>query len=170
MTYPALLEISNTAMIMRIALKLRFPYYANLKLDGKFMGTDIHVVLQKSKKGIWKTISALEVGRNYSLFGILAGVRSVPDGGPISEPRGLPSDLKYLHKLYADFSLEDVRLDGVWLGESSYSWLSLREILRYYAKHWTNSDSRYALSCLLDEITPHVKTRGKYRIVFGFDS
>jgi len=55
-------------------------------------------------------------GRNYPLFGILAGVRDY-SVDPISEPRGLPDDLS-----------SGTGLSGA---DHSYSWFSLREILDY---------------------------------------
>jgi hypothetical protein len=63
------------------------------------MGCDINVVVQRRGDAGWEVldlpphVAANLQHRNYSLFGILAGVR---DGGatPISRPRGLPGDLK----------------------------------------------------------------------------
>lgn len=57
-------------------------------------------------------------GRNYPLFGILAGVREC-DIVPISEPKGLPADLAPASR---------PPLDGA---DHSFSWLTLREILDY---------------------------------------
>lgn len=55
--------------------------------------------------------------RNYSVFGFLAGVRNYSAVQPISEPRGLPKD----------FSCNDID-GGDWLGDHSFSWLSLAEL------------------------------------------
>lgn len=78
-------------------------------------------------------------GRNYNLFAILASVRNgsgfagvTTSGGfnPISEPRGLPDDLS--DELKAEPDLDDESDDPqVWLGDHSFSWLTLREMLDF---------------------------------------
>ena len=60
------------------------------------MGTDIHAAIERwiskgKEPARWRFYSALELGRNYDLFAILAGVRRSHE--PIAEPRGLPTDL-----------------------------------------------------------------------------
>ena len=57
--------------------------------------------------------------RSYSVFAFLAGVRNYSGITPISEPRGLPDDLK--------LPAEDDDVDA-WLGDHSYSWLSVAEL------------------------------------------
>lgn len=105
------------------------------------MGTDIHGVLQSrySSESGWWTRCEMERGRNYSLFAALANVRNgygfagVPTHTPITpiaEPRGWPDD----------FDLKSVRgrIPGVdwdeeeeelWLGDHSFSWLTLEEVI-----------------------------------------
>lgn len=92
------------------------------------MGTDIHgrVQMRWEANGKWEDECAIEDGRNYAVFAMLAGVRN--DFGfagckthaplqPISEPRGLPDD-------NPEYKFED------WaFGDHSESWLTLREIL-----------------------------------------
>lgn len=93
------------------------------------MGCDIHVYAEVQENGKWKR-SDLEVpdDRNYWTFGILANVRNgygfagVDTGDavrPISEPRGLPADRA---------TFDD---DDVWLGDHSFSWLTLAELKAY---------------------------------------
>ena len=53
-------------------------------------------------------------GRNYGVFGFLAGVRNYSDVTPIAEPRGLPDGVK--------------NNDDNWLGDHSFSWLSVAEL------------------------------------------
>ena len=59
------------------------------------MGCDIHIMLQFNNPAIdadyWDTIHIGSTGRDYSLFGYIAGVRSSND--PVVEPRGKPDDI-----------------------------------------------------------------------------
>lgn len=76
--------------------------------------------------------------RNYSLFAILANVRNgygfagvdTGDGFvPISEPRGLPDDLSFPRE--PDWSDDDAADNEPFLGDHSFSWVSLAEVLFY---------------------------------------
>lgn len=89
--------------------------------------------------------------RSYDTFSILADVRNgygfagVVTGegfNPISAPRGLPTDLVYDERLPADDYDEEEQedytpgpdrpyVDGTWLGDHSFSWLTLAELLAY---------------------------------------
>lgn len=92
--------------------------------------------------------------RNYYVFGVLAGVRG--HGPAISQPRGLPT-LGRASQILAD---------EMWLGDHSFSWLTLRELLTY---RWNAKEARDFVS----EFLPELKKLGdpdKIRIVFGFDS
>lgn len=106
------------------------------------MGCDIHSVIQIRKNGKWKSIGIGFDDRNYHAFSILANVRNgtgfagVKTGSriePISEPRGLPKDFnvdtKY-GKCHPDIDCE-YSDDGMWLGDHSFSHLSLQEMLDY---------------------------------------
>lgn len=96
------------------------------------MGTDIHHSFQKKNKETqeWESVeSEYEGNRHYKLFSWLAGVRNgfgfagCKTGEPltpISEPRGLPSDVKYNQD------------EEWWLGDHSFSWLSADEIIENY--------------------------------------
>jgi hypothetical protein len=98
----------------------------------------------------WCSGTGLEAGygdRNYDLFAMLADVRNghgfagvdTGDGfQPIAKPRGLPDDLSA--ELLAahrdddnDESYDDQReaLGCGWVGDHSFSWLTLRELLAY---------------------------------------
>jgi hypothetical protein len=89
------------------------------------MGCDIHMVVQVRDGDSWHTqdMHGGHVGRNYSLFAILADVRNGLgfagcDTGDrfesIAPGRGLPKD----------FALSD----DDWLGEHSFTWMLLSEI------------------------------------------
>lgn len=63
-------------------------------------------------------------GRNYDLFGVLAGVRS-NEFPMIDSPRGLPKDISPKTKEYAD----------EWKGDGhSYSYLTLKELIGWKKK------------------------------------
>lgn len=59
------------------------------------MGCDIRIFVEyyNHRVGQWGKPFEVEVNRNYDMFGILAGVRSL-DYEPIDEPRGVPADCK----------------------------------------------------------------------------
>jgi len=124
------------------------------------MGTDIHLAAEVYRDGQWHLASVdLPDGRNYRAFAILADVRNGYgfagfDTGdpvvPIAYPRGFPEDLsKELSKLlYIEDEeeewLDDAQrdppsvdedemeeIDHVWLGNESFSWVTLKELLDY---------------------------------------
>jgi DNA-binding transcriptional ArsR family regulator len=139
---------------------------------GANMGCDIHCILQKRTKGVWHTVCAIsDIERNYTLFGILAGVRC-DEYQPIDAPRGIPKGVDHVIKptragdecrvYFGDYDY--------WLGTHSYSWLTIREILKYYAKNWCNEEIRLSLNYLLNILAERITKKGVYRIVFGFDS
>lgn len=113
------------------------------------MGCDINMVVQKQgDDGKWSDIGKIEyveepkwerreVGvkvyddRNYDVFGVLANVRNGTWGEEtpfISEPRGLPDDCGYD---------ED---SGV-LGDHSFTWLTVAEVLAFDWDHKIQHDA-----------------------------
>ena len=56
------------------------------------MGCDIHVHIEVKLDGRWEHYANPSVLRHYTLFTLLANVRSTSEIKPISEPRGLPED------------------------------------------------------------------------------
>ncbi len=108
------------------------------------MGTDIHMRVEVRVDGKWQEANANPYrNRNYDVFAVLAGVRNGSgfagcDTGdpvtPISEPRGLPEDDSA--KPYKDppFGWSSEADDPYYyscLGDHSFSWLTLEEILAY---------------------------------------
>lgn len=98
------------------------------------MGTDIHIVAEVKRDGKWH-LSDVSVprDRNYDTFGILANVRNgfgfagVKTGEPltpISLPRGLPKDMSEALK-------EKLSPDSYFLGDHSFSYITLKEMLEY---------------------------------------
>lgn len=59
------------------------------------MGCDIHSFVEVKQEGTWKQVEGVFPfdWRNYSVFAFLANVRNYDCCEPISEPRGLPSDV-----------------------------------------------------------------------------
>lgn len=71
------------------------------------------------------SVESIYIGRNYELFGILAGVRDHSNDS-IDDPRGLPEDVSEVTKKESD------RWDG---DGHSHSWLTLRELKEYQGLH-----------------------------------
>jgi hypothetical protein len=111
------------------------------------MGTDIHIAVEIRKPDGWHLIDVpVTENRNYRAFAVLANVRNGygfagSDTGdevtPISEPRGLPDDMspELRHKLEDDEraapAFEDEDEQYFWLGDHSFSWVTLKEMLDY---------------------------------------
>lgn len=82
-------------------------------------------------------------GRNYDLFAVLADVRNGSGFAgcvtgeritPISEPRGFPEDLSPTVRAWAEDrdDLSDEERDAMlWMGDHSFSWVTLAELLAY---------------------------------------
>ena len=92
------------------------------------MGCDIHNYAEVKKNGTWtRSLVKLRDDRDYRSFALFAGVRNYEGPAfiqPISEPRGLPPDC-----VTADTAGLEYEDPGyVWLGDHSYSWLSLAEL------------------------------------------
>jgi|SRR5882672_1565310 len=134
--------------------------YAEIKQDGKWVSAD------KWSADPWddgdaqcveiKWNDRLYNGRNYALFGVLAGVRDRSQL-LISRPRGLPKDISLEVRKRSD----DYGSDG-----HSHSWLTLAELLAY---DWSECERiegwRQALSKLQKLGDPNA-----VRIVFFFDN
>jgi len=120
------------------------------------MGTDIHLAAEVYKGGFWHLSDVdLPAYRNYRAFAILADVRNGytfagMDSGdpvvPISYPRGFPKDMSLeLRELLdgedeedwlgdegmGDFSVDDEEPEYIWLGDHSFSWVTLEELINY---------------------------------------
>ena len=137
------------------------------------MGTDIHGVLQVRQYGKWWTECDIHGDRNYTLFAVLADVRNRYDLTPISEPRGWPEDFEC-----KEWNHESNSMGDRWLGDHSFSWLSVRELLE-----WSGWDVSIQYE---DKAIPLRESCGVFlawlnyasaiagedeaRIVFGFDS
>lgn len=109
------------------------------------MGCDIHVLVERrtSRDAPWEAVQTSDYPecidwRNYALFGMLADVRN--DAGlvtPICEPRGLPADLSVAVDDEGCVSFADG--DVVWLGDHSFSWLTLADLDAF---DWSQQSNR----------------------------
>lgn len=145
------------------------------------MGCDIHIRVEYKKKGedFWRTgehyqkdtfyggyeIVPVYSGRNYELFGLLAGVR----GGmrPISLPRGIPDD-----------ATDDTKTDYLSWGNDAHSasWYDYEKLREYYEEKadMDAEDAMEDLMRLLEErlysIPVWTSNGDKMRIIFWFDN
>ena len=69
------------------------------------MGCDIHMYCESfsGKLKVFKMTKALNLNRNYSLFGWLADVRNYSMIKPLAEPRGIPNDVSKKVKVDYDY-------------------------------------------------------------------
>jgi hypothetical protein len=107
------------------------------------MGCDIHICIERKIDGVWTLADVRPEAlahRNYNVFAILADVRNgsgfagIKTGNgfkPIAEPRGLPDDLCAEIRDYQYDDDHDEKDWGKNLGDHSFSWLTLREVLEY---------------------------------------
>lgn len=149
------------------------------------MGCDIHMILQA--KGphdkMWSTYILPDkyVGRDYSFFGILAGVRSI-EYEPVSGPKGLPDDLTIPLQDRLEALLIETHLDPDNPEYHSQTYLSMTEIDEYleekledmtYFKEGSDYDPVPEMKKLreLHDFMKHFKVRGgEVRLVMGFDN
>lgn len=158
------------------------------------MGTDIHPVVERRVDGAWQvvkapggryehnTIAYSLSDRNYFLFGVLAGLRNY-DVTPIAEPRDLPPDLSFDPQSWDEHVDDDGDWDeddDRWLGEHSFSWVTLRELDEYpwetaiKADGWEDAfRDGSPMTFFLRDVMPWLRSLGPpddVRLVFGFDS
>lgn len=141
------------------------------------MGTDIHVVAQIRKAGVWEdfSIDGYEIeNRNYGWFTFLCGVRSRGDGiVPIAECRGAPEGFRVDPRRHT-YDV-DTEYKGKWMGYGVASWVTMREILDGIARL---PSPIYPGWPLITQIGPIDELKRLFvghqpedcRIVFGFDS
>lgn len=100
------------------------------------MGCDIHAVIERRQatygdRHEWLNSGDPDIGRNYEMFAVLAGVRNYDGIAPITEPRGLPS-----FKGWERFS------DGEkWLSFHSWSDKPCREMVEWAERYDSDGHS-----------------------------
>lgn len=144
------------------------------------MGCDIHTVVQRRAGTTWEVVEPpaemmldqygpLWEDRNYTLFGILAGVRD-PDVPPVAAPKGLPSGV------FTNDSDDDLPEPYYDLGEHNFSWLTVAELDAY---DWSAPHPSWPAEGPIGEVLEverwlsWMRSLGKpdeVRLVFGFDS
>jgi hypothetical protein len=105
------------------------------------MGTDIHMVVERRENAAWHLLENNPTAlthRNYDMFAMLADVRNGSGFAGIetssgfkviAEPRDLPDDLSEGAQGAQKLKWDD---DGhLYLGDHSFSWLTLREVLTF---------------------------------------
>ena len=127
------------------------------------MGTDIHMTVEVKKNKRWTVVTGnrmdfydnypphpLHLGRDYYLFGILADIKN-PGVAAISIPRGLPphspavrmhlkSIMMNCKTIYTGPDRELTWLEIGWLGDHSFSYVHLNELLDY---DWDRTDTDF---------------------------
>ena len=155
------------------------------------MGCDIHLAVEVRRDGKWERAlptggardpsfvelavekgdgwyakrSAVEFyhNRNYYVFAVLADVRNYEDFRPISQPRGLPEDVSDAVRHLANDTDDD---GDIWLGDHSFSWLTLTELQAY---PWDTESAGDFVERFIPELAK-IGAPEDVRIVFGFDS
>lgn len=98
------------------------------------MGCDIHAYIEKTyENGYIDLVSQVYLGRDYDLFGLLAGVRSFET--PLVKPRGLPKETSYILQYeYCDYDREK---DQLIPNEDfhTHSWLTVDELKKTYKRY-----------------------------------
>lgn len=139
------------------------------------MGCDIHAFVEVRLNGKWESYSDLYIGRDYQLFARMAGVRNYDGTTPVSEPRGLPSDLSSVVDAAAKLWMNDGH---------SFSWLSAEEAARVQDWYGDARDRKhdplfgYVFGNLIDShiVDDYVRAALKQigvdstRVVFWFDN
>ena len=139
------------------------------------MGCDIHLHVELKVDGKWHHYDNVKIGRNYDLFGLMAGVRSI-DFSPIVDPKGFPPDASDMVRY--QFGYDSYFHTPSWLNEDEIELLKERAkeegIFNYSFEHETmrgsylfhNDYTKESLKSL-QERYPHIEG---YRFVFWFDS
>ncbi len=87
------------------------------------MGCDIHAQIERKTKYGWTSSGDPDIGRNYEMYAVLAGVRNYDDITPIAEPRGFPDEYPEYPSQAMSAMREEMGADA-----HSLSWLTLAEI------------------------------------------
>ena len=122
------------------------------------MGCDIYGIIEQRKPGgEWEDhCVTINLGRNYSVFANLSGVRGHGDESPVAESRGLPTD-----------ACEKTRMSSRENYYCSHSWCTLDEL-----KAALKASTAYDMSYIhLHATMSLTETWGREcRFVFWFDN
>ncbi|WP_165074686.1 hypothetical protein [Paludisphaera rhizosphaerae] len=116
------------------------------------MGCDIHCCIEyasrpSSDDSLWDyTPFAWEInlGRDYDLFALLAGVRGRDGVVPVCEPKGLPEDVSTAFLLHSSYKIDDelaaLEVDGYCSREEAEQWVQEGSSLSVGETAVTNPD------------------------------
>lgn len=91
------------------------------------MGCDIHEYIEIKIGDVWVYVGHIIIHRNYTLFGVLAGVRDETVECVSGEHKGLPDDLSEGMISVMDGEND---MDGDWHGDyHTHSYLDLQELV-----------------------------------------
>ena len=124
------------------------------------MGCDIHSVVEFKNGDWWDDLGEISIGRWYSLFANMAGVRNYNNNlVPVAEPRGFPKDASFESK----YKYENWGSDA-----HTPSWLTLDEFRLAYK----NSDGYRdpVLDAIISAMETLESNGHNTRIVFWFDN
>jgi hypothetical protein len=133
------------------------------------MGCDIHPYIQYKAEHEWLVGWSVEIGRNYDLFGLMAGVRGGAE--PVADVRGLPGRVAWLIDDEA-FLYEDGerRLDP---DGHTHSWLTIDELREVHKRYHSSTDALYPeweLQLILTAMEGMAKQGREPILVFWFDN
>lgn len=106
------------------------------------MGTDIHCFGEIKIEGTWHVYTKCNFTRNYDVFSKM-GCNKNQYIKPISEPKGLPTDLSLVAQIYHDVSTYDFH---------SHSWFNSREIKEFAEQCRFKGENQIPDSYLIDSM------------------
>ena len=118
------------------------------------MGCDIHAHVEYKQYDQWWELADVHIGRNYKLFGLMAGVRM---DIALIEPRGIPDDCGYTAK--SDFIEWDT-------DAHTPSWLTYDEMNDVIQHMNSICTEAIAVLAVMKVMNAEVPTR----IIFWFDN
>lgn len=128
------------------------------------MGCDIHAIMERRRypgdpmfADVWVNAGDPDLDREYRLFGVLAGVRSV-EMPSLSRDRGLPDDVTDIFESYA----ESWHLDA-----HNHGWVTLAEMKAYDPAPYPYPEQWDDLIAKLDSLPGGEDDK---RLVFFFDN
>ena len=139
------------------------------------MGRDVYCAVERrDASGRWRFAGALDVGRSYALFDVLAGAGGSTRRSPIAPARGLPADLD--PESCTDDDRESCFGGADEFGKNFRSWLTLAELQSYdwvafLGEHEVPGVHRNKRACarFIEWIQRQDAPADDLRIVFGFD-
>lgn len=128
------------------------------------MGCDIHAFMEIKIKEEWHGVET-DIGRNYDLFALMAGVRNYDNVEPVHAPRGFPDDASVITRLEYSGWEEDCH---------SASWLTYDEVMLVSKRFEALKGKPHsAIERITSDLRRYVRLHGESaetRLVFWFDN